>query len=120
MDTSTTHEIVRSNWSFFFSGFNRLHEGWLVTVERFDEARGTRTIARDMFFEGILASNGVIMLMVGEKPDRHIAHTIADPEHVLLEEGGVEFGFGEALEIVSSTGAKTFVRFAAQARPAGH
>jgi hypothetical protein len=118
MAALTTHEILRSNWTFFFTGFNRLHEGWLVTVEQLDERLGAQTIARDMAFEGIVASDGAITLMVGETPGRHISHTVRHPLHVLLDEGRVDFGFGEALEIVAADGGRTLVRFAAPRRHA--
>src|SRR5215216_5826603 len=51
-----TREIERPEWSGFFDGFSRQHEGWLVTVEQVSMPRGPSAVeARELPLEGVSA-----------------------------------------------------------------
>jgi hypothetical protein len=50
-----------------------------------------------------------ISIMVGETPDGHLTHVIAAPSHVRLEQ--TQEGASEALQIESTSGATTLLRF---------
>ena len=117
MGALTSHEIARSNWTFFFNGFSRLHEGWRVTIEEVGAGPGAHTVASDMAFEGIADLGATLTIMVAESPARHIAHTVPAPVQVLLDQSQVSQGFGEVLEIVSAGGMRTLLRFHAPVLP---
>jgi hypothetical protein len=117
MGALTSHEIARSNWTFFFNGFSRLHGGWRVTIEEVSDGPGARTVASDMAFEGIADLGSTITIMVAESPARHLAHTVHAPEQVLLDQSPVSMGFGEVLEIVGAGGTRTLLRFHAPSLP---
>lgn len=117
MGALTSHEIARANWTFFFNGFSRLHEGWHVTIEEAGAGPGAHTIVSDMAFEGIADVGGTITIMVADSPARHFAHSVHAPEQVLLDQSPMAMGFGEVLEIVAAGGTRTLLRFHAPYLP---
>ena len=109
-----TREIPRDEWTEFFDGFSRQHEGWLVTVEVLGSEIGAQIEVRELRLEGITAEvkdddEGAISIMVGETPDDHITHVITAPSHVRLEQ--TQEGADQALQIESASGATTLLRF---------
>lgn len=114
--TTKIQEVPREQWGFFLDIFSRQHAGWPVTVEIAEHGGGARIEGDGVPFEGITFDSGEkggpsISVMLGGRADRHVAHTIAAPEHVYLDRRGLQQGRGESLEIVADDGAKTFVRF---------
>lgn len=116
----STEEMEKSRWQSFFDAFSRQHEGWLVTLEVFDEAIGAQPEAREIIFEGISVSsqNGEpesIAINLGKKPDEHITHSIANPARVWVQQ--TSGGANEALEIEAADGTRTLLRIRAPMLP---
>ncbi len=115
-----TAEIEKRNWLAFFDGFSRQHEGWLVTLEVFDQAIGAQPEARDLTFEGISVSAGndapeSIAINLGKEPEDHVTHAIANPARVWLQQSSA--GANEALEIEAADGARTLLRISSPMLP---
>src|ERR1044071_1261437 len=97
-----TQEIARSEWREFFDNFSRQHQGWLVTMEMLGPDLGDLVEARQLPLSGITVEPGdgektKIEIMAGDRPDAHIAHTVAAPKRIWLKQ--TEEGADEALEI---------------------
>lgn len=119
MGTQTvTREIARNEWSEFFDGFSRRHDGWLVTIEVLDEELGDQIEAENQKLKGIVAEPRndptTIDIFVGESPDGGSTHIIDRPTRVRVEEVG---GAEGALEIKSEDHGTTLVRFRSAAMP---
>jgi len=109
-----TKEIPKNKWPEFFDSFSRQHEGWLVTLEIFGTDIGAQVEERDLAFEGIVdewdeVQGNQIVIMIGAKPDDHIAHNISRPTQVSLEQ--TDEGADAALGIKSADGVTALVRF---------
>ena len=109
-----TREIPKNQWPKFFESFSMRHEGWLTTLEIFGSELGAQVQGRELALEGIIDEwNEVevnqIVIMVGTKPDDHIAHTISRPTQVSLEQ--TDGGADVALQINSEDGLTTLLRF---------
>ena len=109
-----TQEIPRNEWSTFFDGFSRQHEGWLATLEVFAPDIGAQEEAHELPLEGIsIASEDgsaeTIAINLGKSLEDHITHVISAPEHVWLEQ--TSGGANAALEIESENQTKTLLRF---------
>lgn len=109
-----TEEIPREEWSNFFDGFSRQHEGWLATLEIFAPDVGAQREARELPLEGVSISSGgddakEIAINLGKGPEDHVTHTIEQPEHVWVET--TSQGANLALEIESENQTKTLLRF---------
>lgn len=106
-------EIPKDEWSKFFAAFSRQHEGWLVTMEMFGTEFGAQVQERELAFEGIVdewdeIQGNQIVIMVGEKPDDHITHSIPHPTQVSVEENE---GVNAVLAIKSADGVIALLRF---------
>ena len=109
-----TQEIPRDEWNNFFDVFSRQHEGWLATLEVFGPDIGAQEEAHELPLEGISIASGnngteAIAIHLGKTPEDHVTHTIAEPEHVWLEQ--TSGGANAALEIESENETKTLLRF---------
>lgn len=109
-----TKEIPKNEWPKFFDIFSRQHEGWLVTLEIFGTEFGAQVQERELAFEGIVDEwdeihGNQIVIMVGEKPDDHITHSIARPTQVSLEQ--TDEGAHSVLAIKSADGVMALMRF---------
>jgi len=102
----TITEIPRDEWVNFFYGFNQRHKGWLVNTEIVGDEVPGQIQARQLPFEGITPELGVgadeIELVVGERPDQHLSHTVKSPTHIYLQQ--TPEGADEWLEIRSTSG----------------
>jgi hypothetical protein len=107
-------EILRDEWAEFLDGFSRQHEGWLVTVEVLGEEIGAQVEAQELPLEGITAelkSGGedvITIILAGDSRER-VTHNILGPTHVRIEQ--TESGADMTLQIESSNGVTTLVRF---------
>jgi len=114
-----TREIPRDEWVAFFDSFSRQHEGWLVRLEVFGSDIGAQVEAEEMPLQGIAADlkdgEETISIIIGEAPEQHVAHSIAAPTHVRLEE--TEQGAQEVLQIESADGSTTLLRFRSAVLP---
>ncbi|HXG94066.1 MAG TPA: DUF5335 family protein [Blastocatellia bacterium] len=108
-----TEEIDRDKWAGFLESFSLQHQGWLVTIEVMGADIGAQVESTDLPLQGITADlkgsdAPSISIMVGEKADDHVTHTIHGPTVVRLRQN--EQGADEALEIESAA-ETTIVRF---------
>lgn len=112
-------EIQREEWVEFLDSFSRQHEGWLVTIEVFGTEIGAQVEAEGMTLEGITADlksgENVISVIVGKGATTRITHNIAQPTHIRIEQ--TESGADMALQIESSDGVTTLVRFRSAVLP---
>lgn len=108
-----TQTIPREQWNNFFDSFSRQHEGWLTTLEVFDNDIGAQEEARELPLSGISLSSAKdedsIALMLGKEPGDHITHIIGEPEQVWVET--TSEGVNSALEIEAKDHTKTLLRF---------
>ncbi|HET6892974.1 MAG TPA: DUF5335 family protein [Pyrinomonadaceae bacterium] len=108
-----TQSIPREQWNNFFDSFSRQHEGWLATLEVFDNDIGAQEQAHELPLSGISLSSAKdedsIALMLGKEPGDHITHIIEEPEQVWIEK--TADGVNAALEIESKDQTKTLLRF---------
>lgn len=109
-----TKTIPKKQWSEFFDGFSRQHEGWLVTVELLGTEFGAQVQNRELAFEGIVdeadeVHGNQVVIMVGAKPNDHITHAISRPTEVSLEQ--TDEGADAALAIKSADGVTALLRF---------
>lgn len=115
-----TKEIPKNEWPKFFDNFSRQHEGWLVTLEIFGTEFGAQVQERELKFAGIVDEwdeihGNQIVIMVGEKPDDHITHSIANPTQVSLEQ--TDEDAHAVLAIKSANGVMALMRFRSQMLP---
>ena len=115
-----TQEIPRNEWPAFLDGFTRRYEGWLADVEIFGLEIGSQIEEQELPFEGITAELGDgqpdrIEIMLGNKPDDHITHTITAPSQVSVEK--TDAGADAALAIKALDGTTTLLRFRAEMLP---
>ena len=108
-----TKEIPKNEWPKFFDNFSRQHEGWLVTLEILGSEFGAQVQGRELAFEGIVdewdeIQGNQIVIMVGEKPEAHITHSITRPTQVSVEENE---GVSAVLAIKSADGVMALMRF---------
>jgi hypothetical protein len=115
----STQAIPREQWSNFFDSFSRQHEGWLATLEIFDNEIGAQEEARELPLSGISLSSAEdedsIALMLGKEPGDHITHIIEKPEQVWVEQ--TPEGVNAALEIESKDKTKALLRFRSPVLP---
>ena len=109
-----TKEIPKNEWPKFFDNFSRKHEGWLVTLEIFGLELGAQVQERELVLAGIVDDwdeihGNQIVIMLGEKPDDHITHSIGHPTQVSLEQ--TDGGADVALAIKSADGVMALLRF---------
>jgi len=107
-------EILRDEWVEYLDSFSRQHEGWLVTVEVFGADIGAQVEAQELPLQGITAElkgggEDAITVILGGKGAERVAHSIAQPTHVRVEQTAE--GANMALQIESGGGITTLVRF---------
>ncbi len=100
----STEEIARERWTTFFDDFSQRHQGWLVTIEVLGADIGDQVEVRGLPLEGITAElsdrdKDEVEIFAGMRPDSHVSHKIAAPEHVYIKRS--DEGTDEALEIAS-------------------
>jgi len=102
----TITEIPRDEWVNFFCGFNQRHKGWLVNAEIVGDEVRAQIQARQLPFQGITPGlrdgTDEIEIIVGDRPDQHLSHTVKSPTRVCLRQ--TSEGADEALEIQSTSG----------------
>ena len=83
-------EIPRRKWSSFLDDFSRMHDGCTCTLDVDSQVAGSEPEASHASFRGIVCEPGpngpTIQVFVGDPPQRHVAHTVAQPTAVWLEE----------------------------------
>lgn len=107
-----TIEIPRENWGNFFGRFSQEHETQLVAVEVFGLDIGAQVEGRSLLLGGISPADpegGSLALMFDSVDGEHVTHIVNTPTHVWIRRA--PDNTDEALEIESSDGTKTLVRF---------
>ena len=105
-----TREIPAKEWQQFFRSFSAGHGGLTCTVEILGDSLGAQVQSSGLPLTGIDADDsagGHITVTLGEKPEAHLTHAIAAPEHVWLMQADTG---DEVLEIVSGE-LRTLLRF---------
>jgi hypothetical protein len=115
-----TREIHRNEWVEFFNNFSRNHHGWTVMLEVLRSDIGAQVEIRELPLEGIVADLKVagkdqISIIIEESPQKHITHTIHNPEHVNFEEAAGRSG--GALQIESAGGERAILCFCCEMLP---
>lgn len=111
-----TKQIPQSEWSVFFDHFSSRHEGWLVKLEIFNPDIGAQVEETGLVLAGLTdewdeIKGHTITIMVGDKPDEHVTHSISRPTEVALEQ--TEDGVDDALSIKSADGTIALLSFRA-------
>ncbi len=108
-----TLEIPRLEWTSFFDSLSRMHADEPIRVEVLRQDIGAQVEVMALPLDGIAAdlrgSECVITIAAGTSPTEHIAHLIADPQHVRILRGPL--GDDEALEIEAGDESTTLVYF---------
>jgi hypothetical protein len=106
-----TRQIPPDEWVSFLDSFSRQHQGWLVTLEVIGPEIGAQTQASELPLEGISGSTKpkTISISIGGGTSKHLTHTVSAPTQLWLRQ--TPQGADEALEIESTDGVKTLLRF---------
>jgi hypothetical protein len=107
-------EIPRERWVEFFNQFSREHEGQAATLEVLATGSPARQVARSLPLVGISSDDEgseahSVSIMLGDAPEKHIDHMIAQPTRVTVTGGGN--GRGQQVEIREADGTTSVVRF---------
>lgn len=112
-DQILTREIAPAEWSDFFDGFSRQHDGWLTTLELLDPDMGAQILAENLPLRGISVdvkdNEHVISINVGETVSEHVNHAVQNPTHVRIKLNSE--GAHEAVEFETTAGLTTLLRF---------
>ena len=112
-----TREIPINEWQPFLDQFSQCHQGEKVTVKIIGNDVGDQTEMSDMPLMGISADCRAgggerIEVSAGDSTSAHITHAVMHPSHVRLAED--DEGHALAMQIESSDGPVTLVRFSAE------
>ena len=104
-----TREIPRRQWPKFLNDFSRDHNGWFVSLEVRRSDIGNQLAAASKPLLGVSPDGDAISISVGTRPDTYIDHRVTEQND---EKNDV------ALQIDSSDGTKTLLRFRTTMNPA--
>ena len=112
-----TREIPINEWQPFLDQFSQCHLGEKVTVKIMGTGIGDQTEVRDLPLMGISADTKAsggerIDVSAGDSTSVHITHAVVHPSHVRVAED--DQGHALAMQIESSDGPVTLVRFCAE------
>jgi hypothetical protein len=103
--------IPPDHWREFLDSFNRVHRGWLVSVE---SPNGPGMLIREVPLASILLDDGNIV--IGTARDReHTDHVVPNPATIRVER--TPDGADQLLEIIAHDGGTVRVRFRTAIRP---
>jgi hypothetical protein len=103
-------EIPRNEWRAELDQFSREHEGCLARVEVISSDGHPRIAADDLPLQGVSAdspSSDAIAVVVGDKPDDHLTHEVADAVSIAMEEA--DSGDDNGVRIRSADGTTVHV-----------
>jgi uncharacterized protein DUF5335 len=103
-----TREISRQQWKSTFDSLSRIYDGSNASLEILDGARGAQMEIEDQPLRGISYDTTGIELVFSTRDGGHLAHRIANPERVQIEEG--DDGLIAAIGIVSAGEPQTILR----------
>ena len=113
-----TVNIPRADWTAALAEFSRMHASWLVSVEVLAPGMGAQPEIAEMALTGLTfepRNGGAIVIAVGREADAHVSHVVGAPANVRLAR--TESGADAALEIESTDGTRTILRFRTPALP---
>lgn len=113
-----TIEIGSDRWSQALSEFSVMHEGWLVSVDVLTPALGAQPEVRDLPLVGVVAeprNEGRVTIAAGGPSTGQMTHMVPSPARIWIERA--DNGADVALQIESTDGTKTIVRFKTPALP---
>lgn len=103
--------IPPTRWRDFLDSFNRVHRGWLITV---DSPAGIGLLMRDVPLASILFEDEDIVIEAA-MDRQHVDHVVKGPVALRLER--TADGADRQLEIVGNEGNVVRVRFRSAIRP---
>jgi len=113
-----THEIPCDQWGYFLDSLTRRHEGEPVTIEVEGRDIGAQSAGKDMQLIGItfdpkdsIGEEIDVIVARGDDASAHLMHAVTHPSHIRIARS--EDGQDAALQLESSDGPTTLVRFAA-------
>jgi len=105
-------DIKSEEWISFLDGFSRQHEGWLASIEVVT-AMGRQIEAKNGRLKGVSIDHADgkrrAYVQVGDGPDERVTHIVDAPTGIRFKR--TQTGAHEGLEIVSTDGSTTVVRF---------
>jgi len=114
-----TIELSRSEWREWLDRFTQVHVGWLVSVDVLRPDLGAQREIDNLPLIGVSADrvepHGTLVISVGRSPTRHLTHVVHDVTRLHVER--TDTGADAALQIASSDGSKTILRFRVAALP---
>lgn len=99
--TVETRELSRENWTKIFDSLSRICAGSTATLEILDGDLGAQMEIEERPLNGITCDASGIEMIFVTRDGLHLAHRIATPERVHIEER--DDGFVAAIGIVSSS-----------------
>jgi hypothetical protein len=114
-----TIELSRSEWPEWLDRFTQVHVGWLVSVDVLRPDLGAQREIDNLPLIGVSADrvepHGTLVISVGRSPTLHLTHVVHDVTRLHVER--TDAGADAALQIASSDGSKTILRFRVAALP---
>jgi hypothetical protein len=114
-----TFEIPRETWVRRLNEFTNTHEGWLVSAEILSTEHGAQPEINNLPLLGVSADrinhDGTIAVSVACSANEHFTHIIKSVARIYVER--VDDGADAALQIESTDGTRTILRFRAAALP---
>ena len=107
-----TMEVAARDWTAFFDGFSRRHQGWLVRLSVLDPKLGAQVEAVELPLQGIVADahERGVAIQLGARPD-DLEHSVRHPRRVWVELAGERDEAEGAVEIESADGTRTILEF---------
>jgi hypothetical protein len=106
-------DIPRERWGRVLDEFSMNHEGWIVSLEVIGRSLGAQEAATGLPLVGISADgegrSTSIELILGDRPEAHVSHTIDSPKRLRIRDDGQEGH--EVVEVESEDGTMTLLRF---------
>ena len=103
-----TRELSRGSWKKTFDSLSRIYGGSTATLEILDGDLGAQMQVEERPLRGITYDAGGIEMIFVTRDGLHLAHRVATPERVQIEER--EDGYVAAIGIVSSSEPETILR----------
>lgn len=104
-----TEVIPRNRWSDFLDGFNRVHRGWLVTVES-----SGGVLVREVPLASVVLDDEDVVVETA-KDRQHTDHVVRKATDIRVERAGD--GADRYLEITGLDEGRVRVRFRTAVRP---
>ena len=111
-------DVPHDQWQAFLDGFSRQHMNWLATVEvTTPMARLISVKERRLKGVSFDQDNGHerVYVQIGGTAEEHMAHPVERPTRITIKE--TQEGAHQGLEIASSDGSITSIRFRSPIRP---